>query len=128
MTVEQFIQSHIDEIDAGAFQIFFEKAYLALDKHELDNLIDLFDEVFPEDAKIALEAALDKILNKAFNVSKVELPLNISDFLDLYDYNLFGYDSRSLTDYLRKNSLKYGVKIVDNPVYGEPFITYIKKV
>lgn len=128
MTVEQFIQSHIDEIDAGAFQIFFEKAYLALDKHELDNLIYLLSEVFPEDVKTALENVIDKILNRAFTVSKVELPLNISDFLESYDYNLFGYDSRSLADYLRKNGLKYGVKIVDNPVYGEPFITYIIKV
>ena len=128
MTIEQFIQSHIDEIDAGAFQIFFEKAYLALDKHELDNLIDLLREVFPEDVKLALEAALDRMLYSAFVTYNCELPLNISDFLESYDYNLFSYDSKSLAKYLKENGLKYGVKIVDNPGYSEPFITYIKKV
>ena len=126
MKLEQFIEENIKLIDDGDFERLLDLVFI-LDRYDIEALVDMLSEVFTEDIKIAAEKHLDKLLRNAFIKHKLELPLEISDFLDCYNYSIPGYDNYSLAQYLRKNGLKYGVKIVDNPGY-EPFIQYIKEI
>lgn len=125
--LKEFIANHIDWIDAGDFDSLISKSFI-LDKLDLDEFVAVLSETFPEEAQVAFEKHLADTLEDLFIKHHIELPLNITDFIEDFYYHVVGYDKFSLAEYIRKNGLKYGIKLVDNPVYGEPFITYVKKV
>ena len=127
MTIPEFLERVKSFLDNGDFELILDKMFV-LEREDIETLIPMLVDVFPDEMATALENNFTQFLESAFITYHIELPLNITDFIESYDYNILGYTKEEIVDYLRKHGLKYGVKIVDNPIYGEPYIQYIKEI